>query len=607
MENMNLASRCREAISQVASLKKEVMVYQKRQSEWGTLQREVVRLRKQLDKNAKNGTLSPNVTSNSGTSSNINHQQKQEQKKSVIASPPGSDNGLESDSSNIRGHTRGRSSPTTELDRIMSQQFRKQQQDNKATDSTAAAAGAKPATMSAVTAASANKNTSVSTGISKALSSNLTSSNTKIPINVTSSKLPSSNTSNADAASQKDDEFDADIDMVDFFTKSQSSSPSNNTGNISSSSESTGFSSTHLGSRTNHMHKPKSTDDHMPGDIISVASPSGGSMSPTMNAKKSSSATSSSSSPPTAMGDNLVSSLDAFEASFASAFPETSFSITSDPAPLTTAKLDMSFDVPDFDPFFKSPNNSTSNKQDAAAAALSSTGAGVGGNSKNSNGMKSQMVQDLFPDSTMTFKPSPKLDMAFDSNPNSMSFTPTIEKMKGPASTSVVAPEKLDTAFSRVQGARGGKAASTNNISELASSSQTKQRGLQSISAEIEQLDAIASLAAASEKSSATAVESKENAAISSGDGGDAAGSGPANNNIRSVRSSLRKVKQPVSYAEPSTKSKLRRGDVLFPKGDTTDKSKMGGPGKQTTTASPMSDLDRIMGQMTSSSDAGGQ
>ncbi len=44
MENMNLASRCREAIAQVAALKKEIHMYQKRQNEWQTqiqqLQRE---------------------------------------------------------------------------------------------------------------------------------------------------------------------------------------------------------------------------------------------------------------------------------------------------------------------------------------------------------------------------------------------------------------------------------------------------------------------------------------------------------------------------------------------------------------------------------------
>ena len=52
MENMNLASRCREAISQVVALKKEVLVYQKRESEWGTLQKEVMQLRKTINKNA---------------------------------------------------------------------------------------------------------------------------------------------------------------------------------------------------------------------------------------------------------------------------------------------------------------------------------------------------------------------------------------------------------------------------------------------------------------------------------------------------------------------------------------------------------------------------
>jgi len=66
---------------------------------------------------------------------------------------------------------------------------------------------------------------------------------------------------------------------------------------------------------------------------------------------------SSSSAVTVGTGDNLLSSLDAFKASFASAFPETSFSITTnDVAPLSTAKLDMTFDVPDFDPF-KSPSS----------------------------------------------------------------------------------------------------------------------------------------------------------------------------------------------------------------------------------------------------------
>ena len=57
-----------------------------------------------------------------------------------------------------------------------------------------------------------------------------------------------------------------------------------------------------------------------------------------------------------------------------------------------------------------------------------------------------------------------------------------------------------------------------------------------------------------------------------------------------------RKVKQPISYAEPSTKSKLRRGDVLFPKTDADNKKSGVGSGLKTTRSdSPTTDLDRIM------------
>jgi hypothetical protein len=94
------------------------------------------------------------------------------------------------------------------------------------------------------------------------------------------------------------------------------------------------------------------------------------------------------------------------------------------------------------------------------------------------------------------------------------------------------------------------------------------------MSAEIEQLDALAS---ATEKA----------------DGGDR-------------KRSVRKVKTPLSYAEPSTKQKLRRGDVLFPKIDADRKmeleakrSKSGGvaaaSGRSPTT--DLEDLDRIMSE----------
>ena len=63
-----------------------------------------------------------------------------------------------------------------------------------------------------------------------------------------------------------------------------------------------------------------------------------------------------------------------------------------------------------------------------------------------------------------------------------------------------------------------------------------------------------------------------------------------------------RKVKQPISYAEPSTKSKLRRGDVLFPKTDADNKKSGVGSGLKTTRSdSPTTDLDRIMEKITAS------
>ena len=78
-----------------------------------------------------------------------------------------------------------------------------------------------------------------------------------------------------------------------------------------------------------------------------------------------------------------------------------------------------------------------------------------------------------------------------------------------------------------------------------------------------------------------------------------------------------------MSYAGPSTKSKLRRDDVLFPKADALsgnknqiamDGDKGGRMTKSTTMAasskgSPVTetDLDRIMGIISSSSEYGGQ
>eukprot|EP00581_Thalassiosira_minuscula_P015505 CAMPEP_0183726970 /NCGR_PEP_ID=MMETSP0737-20130205/24465_1 /TAXON_ID=385413 /ORGANISM="Thalassiosira miniscula, Strain CCMP1093" /LENGTH=705 /DNA_ID=CAMNT_0025958465 /DNA_START=214 /DNA_END=2331 /DNA_ORIENTATION=- len=597
MENMNLASRCREAISQVASLKKEILVYQKRQSEWTTLQKEVMQLRKQIDKNAASNSANENAAPN-----NIEKNQQ-----SSTSSPRGTvGNGVELKSSSNEERS---DSPATDLDRIMSQQFRKQDKSSSAP---------KLSTKSAMTE-SANKipSTGGSVGIKGARVENnlLTSSNTKIPISVTSSKSNIINGTLAATASQKDDEFDADIDMVDFFAKSQSLL--NNTGNGASSSTEPSASSNHLGSRkAHHIRNLKSTDDHMPGDVVSITSPSkgggsgiNGGVGSNNNGKKSPS-------------DNLLSSLDAFEASFASAFPETSFSITSDPAPLSSAKLDMSFDVPDFDPFFKSPNNNNHKQQDisiaSSSAPVSSSSVGSAGNASKNSGMKSQMIQDFFPESAMNFKSSksPNLDMAFDLNP--MSFA-TMDKMKGMAtasssSSTAAAPKKLDMAFSRVQAK--GKSNNTGTNLDLSKEDKqaTSQRRVgsgnsslnhhsrpamalspQSMSAEIEQLDAIANLASS---------KSETNESLANSGSGMTSATGAAANTVPSSRAttmrSFRKVKQPVSYAEPSTKAKLRRGDVYFPKVDSADKNKMvaGGNVGRTAATSPTTDLDRIMGQM---------
>lgn len=144
----------------------------------------------------------------------------------------------------------------------------------------------------------------------------------------------------------------------------------------------------------------------------------------------------------------------AFEASFASAFPDTSFSINVSNSKET--KMDITFDVPDFgeDPFFDN------------------------------------------------FKTPTPRTMVFDSTP--VSF----DDMSATSSSSN----------------KGKKAKSRSALASLSP---------QSMSAEIEQLDAMAKNI--SDKSS----------------GGDAS--------LRATRK-LRNVKQPVSYAEPSTKSKLRRG-----------------------------------------------
>jgi hypothetical protein len=256
---------------------------------------------------------------------------------------------------------------------------------------------------------------------------------------------------------------------------------------------------------------------------------------------------------------------------------------------------------------------------------------------KNNNGgaatMKSQMIQDLFPESAMNFKSIPKLDsLAFDSNPmmgfepmerTRGSMMPTTHQQLHPTATTMVMPERLDLAFSRVQARGGGKSSSVmaaaldpsrDEVRPMSSSSQTKLRGSgsaignngpsspvhnsrlasllspQSMSAEIEQLDAIAGNIGGSD------VDGRLTTSAAAVVANDAAHPAPRT----MVRSSVRKVKQPVSYAEPSTKSKLRRGDVLFPKVDSSDKT--GGKvdeGEGRTT--PTTELDRIMGKMAAS------
>jgi hypothetical protein len=721
MENMNLASRCREAISQVAMLRKELLVYQKRQGEYANMVREVERLRRQVGistggttRNDDGSTVANNAGGVATTTfpSNAVDNDEQEQKWPPTMSPL---TAVSPDGENSGGNKNGinrSDSPATDLDRIMSQQFRKDSRPQHSSGPASSSSAATTALFATTTTKSgASMNSSLSSSVLPAAASVskqprsvargnnllLTSSNAKIPISVNSAKKmttsPSTSATSAIASAavpsstaqqQKDDEFDADIDMVDFFAKSQSLQLNENVGNNDGSPLSSGPSSSHLlpgGGRTHHVRRTRSSgiDDRMPDDVIPISSASsgagggGGEMAGIsvgaaggglIKYPKEASSLSSSVGPG---GDNnLLNSVNAFEASFASAFPETSFSITSDIAPLSSASLDMAFDIPDFDPFFKSLDNSSinnnynnnigmGNRQEVTSlGAVGGGGEGVSGGcatwdggqgiGKNNNGgvatIKSQMIQDLFPESAMNFKSSPKLDsLAFDSNPM-MGFEP-MERTRGlmmpttqqqqhhyPTATTLAVPERLDLAFSRVQGRGGGNlssvvvsAADPSRDDIKPESSQTKLRvsggaigdngplsyihrsrlalplSPQSMSAEIEQLDAIADLVSG-------------NFCGSGADGGlttSAAAAAVAANNTApaplrmTVRSSVRKVKQPVSYAEPSTKSKLRRGDVLFPKVDSSDKtgSKASVGGGRT---SPTTELNRIMDQMAASS-----
>ena len=373
--------------------------------------------------------------------------------------------------------------------------------------------------------------------------------------------------------------------------------------------------------------------------------------------RNSSSSLSSSSS-----SSGLLSSPDAFEASFASAFPETSFSITSDitPGPLSSsATLDMSFDVPDFDPFFKGPSpvvvaaasagsSSNSNKQgDATTTSMGlgagATGGGGGGgggkapgvvirNSNHCSGSssssgtttmmmkKNQTIQDLFPESAMNFKTGPKLDiLAFDSNPMTtpLLFDPMEQRMMGgPMPSSVTSTTHQTSAGAmplkqqRGSGIGGGFNSSSIGIGH-------SQLSPHSITAEIEQLDAIANLAS-SIGTSSTAPTTAASSSATTISGSNFSSIIPSSRTA--LRSSGRKVRQPASYAEPSTKSKLRRGDVLFPKVDpvlpcdNNNDNKGGGSGAvvgrtmsstlpmTTRSESPTTDLGRIMGQIASTS-----
>ena len=116
MENMNLASRCRDAISQVAALKKEILIYQKRQIEWGTLQREVMLLRKQIDRNAAEGR---GGGGGRGGGQPQRRDLRRDLKRESPTSLPGSADGAGDNSDGSRRSA----SPGTELDRIMLRQF----------------------------------------------------------------------------------------------------------------------------------------------------------------------------------------------------------------------------------------------------------------------------------------------------------------------------------------------------------------------------------------------------------------------------------------------------------------------------------------------------
>ena len=257
MENMNLATRCREAISQVAALKKELATYQQRQhslnGEYDGLKREIGVLRRQMNGRGGAGTLNTAAHANNGSNN------------AVIVNGGGLvGNGVATSGSSTEEKTvqPRPSSPTTDLDRIMSlQKFGGNTISNKKQQIEPSAS------QDNQKEAPDNNNAAVTV-------------NSKIPITIAPN--------NSSASNQNDDEFDADIDMVDFFTKQSTATTAATTATTTTTTQPNNKSLHH------HVRKPKShTDDVMPEDI-----PGAGSLGFSPEGKKA------------AVGDSLLSSLD---------------------------------------------------------------------------------------------------------------------------------------------------------------------------------------------------------------------------------------------------------------------------------------------------------
>jgi hypothetical protein len=244
MENMNLATRCREAIAQVAALKKELATYQQKQhslsGEYDGLKREIGVLRRQMIHNngKNNGHVVGNGVGNTAASAAAGATQNNvlptsnSTDEKMIQPPPSRDYS---------------SSPTTDLDRIMSLQkfggtvVKKQSSISEA---------------SSVSEDSTEKDKFDNTSATNTI----VSSNSKIPIAITAPNNPSAS-SNISTAQSNDDEFDADIDMVDFFTKQSIGS---GTAATTAAAQQPNTKSLH-----HHVRKVKShTDDVMPEDNI---------------------------------------------------------------------------------------------------------------------------------------------------------------------------------------------------------------------------------------------------------------------------------------------------------------------------------------------------